>query len=266
MIGGDCTWTGCVPSKTLLHAARLAHQARNSAAFGIDCGNVLVEFPRVIRQVHATIERVYAFETPQVLKEEGITVMHGAARFRDAHTLVVDGTPLRGRYVVICTGATPTTPPLPGIDSVAYLTSANVFALRDLPARLIVLGGGAIGVELAQAFQRLGSEVTLIEANERLLGFADPAASEVIADTLRGEGVQVRLGEAVERVSGADGGVRIVMRGGDITGDRLLVATGRRPNTVELDLHRAGVEVNAHAIAVSDDLRTSRSTSSLPET
>jgi pyruvate/2-oxoglutarate dehydrogenase complex dihydrolipoamide dehydrogenase (E3) component len=257
-VGGDCTWTGCVPSKALLHVAAIAQQAKTSSSMGVSSDNVRIDFNQVMRHVHAVIERVYAHETPQVLEQSGIRVVTGQARFLDPHTIDVDGVTLRARRFILCTGSRPAIPAIAGLDGVACLTSSNVFDLAELPGRLIVLGGGAIGVELSQAFQRLGSSVTVIEAGERLLSFADPRASAVIAEALRTEGVTLRTGEVVERVVAENGCVRVMTTNGDVHGDRLLVATGRKPVVDGLELERAGVEVTEDGITVDARLRTSQ--------
>jgi len=219
---------------------------------------VRVDFQQVMRAVHKTIERVYAFETPEVLAREGVTVICGSARFRDPHTIDVDGRLLQGRHIILCTGAKPTTPPIDGLAEIDYLTSANVFDLTELPTRLIVIGGGATGVELSQAFQRLGSQVTLIESGDRLLSFADPVASTIIADVMRDEGTDLRLGQVVDRVRMTDDGIQVTTANADVVGDRLLIATGRRPVVDDLDLDRAGVEMTRDGIVVDANLRTSQ--------
>ncbi len=257
-IGGDCTWTGCIPSKALLHVARLAHEARTASSFGIIASGVQVDFTRVMQSVDATIKRVYAFETPEVLQSEGVAVVSGQARFCDPHTVDVDGRVLHGRHVVLCTGAEPAVPPIPGLDDVDYLTTATVFSLTKLPNRLVVIGGGATGVELSQAFQRLGSQVTLIESGDRLLSFADPAASTIITDVLRNEGVEVQLSSSVERVERSGDGIRVTPPEGAVVGDQMLVATGRRPVVDGLGLDGIGVETTSKGIVVDEHLRTTQ--------
>jgi pyruvate/2-oxoglutarate dehydrogenase complex dihydrolipoamide dehydrogenase (E3) component len=257
-IGGDCTWTGCVPSKALLHAAALAHQMRHADRFGLPAAALEVDLARVMAAVRAASERVYRFETPDALRAQGIAVFSGAARFRDPHRVAVDGRTLRARRFLICTGARPAIPPLPGLAEVPYLTNETVFQLGCLPRRLLVLGGGPQGVEFAQAFQRLGAAVTLIEREPRLLGFAEPEASRALARVLMAEGVRLRTGSRVQRAEGWADGVRVVLDTEAVAGDRLLVAAGRHPNLDGLDLERAGVAFSGRGIAVDDALRTSR--------
>lgn len=258
-VGGECTWTGCVPSKALLHAAKVVHQMQAATALGPRLAVTEVDLRRVMAQVQAVIQRVYRFETPEVLAEEGLDVVHGPACFLNAHTIDVDGRALRSRRFVICTGARPIIPPIPGLANTPHLTYETVFQLATLPPSLLVLGGGPVGVELAQAFQRLGSAVTLIEQAGGLVPTADPDASAALAERLRDEGMRVRLGATVERIETHDSSVTAVMPKETCAGDALLVAAGRRPDLAGLGLDRAGVAHGPQGILVDDHLRTSES-------
>lgn len=257
-IGGDCTWTGCVPSKALLQVAELAHRMRHADRLGLAPHADPIDLQQVMASVHATIDRVYALETPDILTRQGITVIAGLARFVDAHALDVDGRRVHGRRFIICTGSRPALPAIPGLAECVPLTSETIFDLRVLPERLVVLGAGAVGIELAQAFARLGSAVTVIEQAEHILPMADPEASAVLAAALRVEGLVLRTGTQVERVEQAGSGVRVACNGVWIEADRLLVATGRRPNIAELDLGRPGIQCTEAGILVDEHLRTSR--------
>ncbi len=249
-IGGDCTWTGCVPSKALLHEASLARRLR---AEGVD-----VDFAKVVARVREKVERVYSFETPEKLTARGIEVLRGPARFRDAGTLDVDGLRVQGRHFIVCTGAVPQLPPIPGLEAVPHITYEQVFDLERLPQRLIVLGGGPVGVELAQAFLRLGSQVTLLEKEERLLAAADPEAAEILTRRLVAEGMRVETGAEVQEVSAEADEISLRTRVASFVGDLLLVASGRAPELDGLDLGRAGVEYDRRGIKVDDHLRTTR--------
>ena len=252
-VGGDCTWTGCIPSKALLHAAAVAGDAHSSPW----TANTAIDQAAVMARVRGAIDSVYQRESPEKLAKIGVEVQAGSARFRDRHTVEVGGRVLTAPRFLISTGAVPSAPRLPGLESAGYLTYRDIFELERLPARLIILGGGAVGVELAQAISRLGSEVILVETADRLLPAADPEASRVIAAVLAGEGVQVHLGAAVEEVQRS--GAAVTVQVGDLVlaADELLVATGRLPHTEGLDLHRAGVEMDGPAIRVDSKLRTS---------
>ncbi|MBI3977902.1 MAG: FAD-dependent oxidoreductase, partial [Chloroflexi bacterium] len=257
-IGGDCTWRGCVPSKALLRIAGVAHAMRRADAFGLPLLGQSVDLAQVMAEVRRAVERVYQFETPAVLAKQGITVIQGPARFLDPHRLAVDGQTLAGRRFVISTGARPVIPPVPGLAETPHLTYETVFALSELPRRLLVLGAGPVGVELAQAFRRLGSQVVLIEQADRVLPVADPDASAALGEQLASEGIRLQLGAAVERIEARDGAVRAIVGADTCIGDALLVVTGRRPNVAGLDLERAGVMHSASGIPVDDHLQTNR--------
>ncbi|MBI4493937.1 MAG: FAD-dependent oxidoreductase [Chloroflexi bacterium] len=257
-VGGDCTWSGCVPSKALLHAARVAQLVRRAEAVGLQRVERSLDLERVMAQVQAAVARVYAFETPAALARDGIEVVEGAARFLDPHAVEVAGRVLRARRFIVCTGAQPAIPPIPGLAEAPYLTYADVFTLRALPKHLLVLGGGPIGVELGQAFQRLGSAVTLLEQAERILPIADPEASAALAEQLVDEGVQLRTGAAVARVEPRAGAIAVAVGDAEHVGDALLVAVGRRPNVAGLGLERAGVEHTGKGIPVDARLRTNQ--------
>jgi pyruvate/2-oxoglutarate dehydrogenase complex dihydrolipoamide dehydrogenase (E3) component len=241
-IGGDCTFTGCVPSKTVIEAA-----ARGES------------FAAAMRAARRAIESIAAGEDDDVFRREGIDVLHGWATFRSPHQLDVDGSVLRSRRFVIATGTQPAVPPVDGLAGVDYLTNENVFELTDLPASLAVLGGGAIGCELAQAFRRLGADVTVIEALDRLLPREEPEASAAVAEAFAAEGIELRTGQRLQRVEPLEtkGAVRLHLDSGDIViADRVLVAAGRRGATAELGLEAAGVATDGGFVRVDDRLAT----------
>jgi len=261
-IGGDCTWTGCVPSKALLHAAQVAHHRRHADAVGLPARPVTADLAAVMARVQAAQARVYALETPEHLRDEGVEVFLGAGRFRDARTLDINGQAIVGKRFLICTGASPTVPALPGLHDGPYLTNRTVFGLQRLPERLLVLGGGPVGVELAQAFARLGSAVTILQRNVRLLPATDGEASAVLERALRAEGLTVQTTATAERVERTGTVIRVTGAGPAgpvvVEGDALLVALGRTPSVEGLDLAAAGVRVGARGIVVDDHLRTSQ--------
>lgn len=235
-IGGECTFTGCVPSKTLIQAA-----ARGTA------------FPAAMAAVHHAVAAIAATETPDVLGREGIEVLRGRAVFTSPRQVSVDGRALRARAFVVATGSQPSVPPVPGLAGTGYLTNETVFGLGELPGRLAVLGGGPVGCELAQAFARLGSQVTVIEAAPRLLPAADPEASLVVAEVFGAEGISVRTGVAAASVKHNEKTVMLALASGEeVTADRLLVATGRRPVTGDLGVEAAGVRLDKRGCIVTD--------------
>jgi pyruvate/2-oxoglutarate dehydrogenase complex dihydrolipoamide dehydrogenase (E3) component len=265
-LGGECLWNGCVPSKALIAAARAASDARRADRFGVHAGPVRVEMAEVRAYVESTQARIAPHDSPERFRGLGVEVIQGDARFTGPMAVEVDGRPLRARRIVIATGSSPAIPPIPGLDRVPYLTNETIFSLDTLPATLLVLGGGPIGIEFAQAFARLGSTVHVVEASDHLLAHDDRELADLLASRLREEGVQLHLGATVTRVEragdAAAGAVRLVAaRGGagaelELWGDALLVATGRRPRVESLDLARAGVQHDRGGITVNDSLRT----------
>ena len=253
--GGDCTHFGCVPSKTLLDVAHRVAGAREARQWGL--GTVGdVDFAAVMRHVHDVIDRISEDESPARLASEGIELVRGWARFTGPGSLDVDGRTLQAERVVLALGASASIPPIEGLDTVEHLDNRTLFDLTEQPVHLLVMGGGAIGVELAQAFAQLGSRVTLVEAAERILTKEEPEASTVLTTVLQRAGVDVRTGHQVERVSA--GPTLHLSDGTTVSGSHLLVAVGRRPATDGMDLDVAGVRIGGHGEVVTDAyLRTS---------
>jgi pyruvate/2-oxoglutarate dehydrogenase complex dihydrolipoamide dehydrogenase (E3) component len=259
-IGGDCTYYGCVPSKALLQAARVASHLRTADRFGLEAVQPRVDLGRVMAEVRQAIARVYTYETPEALARAGVDVVLGAARFEDAHTLSIAGMDkrIRARHFLVCTGARPATPAIGGLEDVPYWSYPSVWQQTTLPRRLLVLGSGPVGIELAQAFARFGSEVTVFEQGDRPLRVADPEASGVLRTVLEQEGVCFHFGARVERVTTSKGTIRVMDSGEVVEGDALLVAVGRRPQVEGLELERAGVSYTERGIEVDKHLRTSQ--------
>ena len=193
-------------------------------------------------RITSVIEEIYSAESPEQLLAEGIDTIPGRAEFVDSHRVRVGELQISFRKLLVATGARPAIPPIPGLEESGYLTYETLWSMTQLPERLLVIGGGPIGCELAQAFNRLGSDVLLLEAADRILPNEEPEASETLHTILSGEGVNLRVSQSISSV-GRDGEqFRIVTEGGEWTGDRLLVATGRLPNLAGLELGKAGVE------------------------
>ncbi len=256
--GGDCLWTGCVPSKALLAAAHAAADARAAERYGIRVGEVCVDGAAVLAAVRRAISAIEPVDAPDAVRASGAETAFGSVRFTGRTRAEVDGVVVRFRQALVCTGSAPQLPALPGLPGVEPLTTDSVWDLPDLPDRLAILGGGTSGCELAQAFARLGVRVTLVEAGERLLPGEDPAASELVAEALSRDGVDVRTAGAPVRVTGDRRGGRLHLAdGGTADFTRLLVAVGRAPRTAGLGLDAAGVAVDEHGRVVVDDaLRT----------
>ena len=258
-LGGDCTWTGCVPSKALLRAAGAAHEMRTAARFGLGNHTPEVDFVQVMSRVRGVIENIYEAESPGALRGEGIDVVFGTARFLDSRTIRVDDVELTARRFLICTGASPVVPPIPGLQDVPFLTYETVWELKHLPEGLVVVGGGPVGCELAQAFLRLGSSVTLIEATDRLLPQEEPEASQLLATGLRAEGAKLKLGAGLQAVHRGGNQIRLSFSNGESgEADALLLAIGRRPRLESLGLEQAGVTYTPAGINTNHHLRTKR--------
>ncbi len=248
-MGGDCLNYGCVPSKALLSQARAA-RARATPPNEAD-------FTAAMAHVHATIAAIAPHDSVERFEGLGVQVLQGHARFTGAATAEVDGTTIRARRFVVATGSRALVPPIAGIDTVPYMTNETVFAQSVRPDHLLVIGGGPIGLEMALAHRRLGSEVTVIEG-ARAMGRDDPDAAAVVLDSLRAEGITIREGVPVAAVSGRAGAISVQLQDGDsVAGSHLLVAVGRKPNTDALALDRAGVAHDGRGVTVGTNLRSS---------
>jgi pyruvate/2-oxoglutarate dehydrogenase complex dihydrolipoamide dehydrogenase (E3) component len=259
-VGGDCVWYGCVPSKTLIRAARALHEAESLARFGVSARLADVSKDGVMRHVRAVRESVHEEEKVKFSERE-ITVIHGEPRFVDAHTIEVGDRTIRARRFVIATGSTPFVPPVDGLAAAAHLTNEKLFELESLPGSLAVLGGGPIGTEMAAAMNRLGVRVTVLQRGPRILPRDDVELVDMLTDRLREEGVVIQTGCEVVRVEGEEGGVTLTVRGEDgstetLQSETLLVAVGQRPNVSGMDLENAGVDYSAKGIRTDTTLRT----------
>jgi len=259
-IGGECTWNGCVPSKALIQAARLRHDIERAAEFGLRVGGVEVDFPAVMASVHEAIAAIAQFEDAAHMEARGMAVRKGHARLAAQHTVTVNGDQIRAARIILCTGSLPSIPPIDGLNDVPYLTNENLFELTRLPQHLLVLGAGATGLEMGQAFRRLGSEVTIVEVERNLLPREDADIAACARGLLEREGTRFMLGAQVERVSASGDTIAMeaIVDGSrrTIQGDTLLVATGRQPNTENLGLEAVGVEAGKQGILVNEKLET----------
>lgn len=236
-LGGDCTWTGCVPSKTLLSAAR----------DGLGFGDAM-------DRVHQTVERIAATETADVMRAHGTNVLEARARLATHDSIAVGDRRISAPKIILATGGRPVMPPIDGLADVGALTNESVFLLTDRPASLTIVGGGPIGCELAEAFARLGTSVTLVEGLPALLSREEPAASAVVERALGAHGVTVLTGTMIERVQATnDGGVCVFAGGQEILSDKLLMAVGRTPNAEDLGLDELGVELTDRGFIQTND-------------
>lgn len=257
-IGGDCTWYGCIPSKTLLKIASIVHEFRTANKYGLESHTSKVNLTTVMEEIQKTIFSVYAEESPEKLKADGIDILFGQAQFLDNHRLKVQTEEIYARKILIATGASPLIPEITGLGSINYHTYETIWQLKELPHHLVVLGGGSVGCELAQAFRRLGSNVTLIEKGDRLLPQEDKQSSSVLSQVLAEEGVQTRFNFSPDKVSQDSSGIHLNLGDEEILCDVLLVAVGRVPNVSDLSFEKAGINFTNQGVEVDQFLRTSQ--------
>lgn len=281
LMGGDCLNVGCVPSKALLRSAHAAADVRDASRFGVDVPEgTKVDFGEVMRRMREIRANISPADSAKRYRDElGVDVFLGRGSFASSREIVVGDAVLRFKRAVIATGARAAVPPIPGLADAGYLTNETVFELTELPERLLIVGGGPIGCELAQAFSRFGSNVTLIEMETQFLGREDPDAAEIVRNALERDGVVVRLGTQLTSVEAANGSRTVTLhsasgaagrKGGadgngekgaakleKFTVDAILVGTGRAPNIDDLGLEHAGIEADRRSgVAVDDRLRT----------
>ncbi len=262
LLGGDCLNVGCVPSKCLIRSSRAAAEVRNAAEFGVRVPDgVEVDFAAVMKRMRRVRSSISPNDSAERCRSLGVDVFFGEGRFSGPDTVEVAGATLRFKKAVITAGARAVRPRVEGIDEAGYLTNETVFSLTERPARLAVLGAGPIGCELAQALQRLGSQVTIIERRGQILTREDPDAARIVEEAFRRDGVSLRLNTKPVRATGAAEGKRIHVTTGDgddvIIADEILIGVGRQPNVEGLDLEGVGVEYDPReGVVVDDRLRT----------
>jgi len=265
LMGGDCLNFGCVPSKALLRAARAVASLRQSSELGIGLESSAgqADFTRVMDRVRRLRAEISQNDSVERFAALGVDIFLGTGKFLDRKTVEVDGLKLRFKRAVIATGARPASLDIPGLDAAGFLTNENVFSLTELPPRLLVVGGGPIGCELAQAFARLGSQVTIVETQSRFLAREDAEAAEILAQALARDGVEIRLDTTLSKVE-ARGDVKRVKlvtanRTEELEFDEILVGVGRVPNVEDLGLGAARVHYSRSGVQVNDRLQTTNS-------
>ncbi len=261
-LGGTCINTGCSPTKTMVHRAQVAHYARNGAKWGVRVSDVSVDLEKVVAQKNQIVESFRAGQQRHVDGRPNLHLHRGQAHFTGPHQLTVAGEVLESERIFINTGTRPAIPGIEGLEGAGYLTNASIMELTDLPGHLIVLGGGYIGLEFGQMFRRFGSRVTVVHHSGQILPREDAEVAQELQKALESEGVQFLLNKQTTRVERKGGAVSLTFRGGNgpstLTGSHLLVATGRRPNSDELGLEKAGIETDKNgSIKVNGRLETS---------
>jgi pyruvate/2-oxoglutarate dehydrogenase complex dihydrolipoamide dehydrogenase (E3) component len=261
-LGGDCLHYGCVPSKTLIKSARVYHQMKHATAFGLPKVDVPpVNFRQVADRIRSVVATIQKHDSEERFCTLGAQVIFGRPRFVDEHMVEVNGTSISAAKWVIATGSSPAVPPIPGLADTPHLTNREIFYMDTLPASMIMLGAGPIGIEMAQAFNRLGARVTVINRSPRILGKEDKDMADTVMQIMANEGVQFVLDASVEQVEHIHGQARVTLTDStgkqrQITADALLVAMGRSPNTGGLGLAGIDIPVKRTGIIVDNRLRT----------
>ena len=261
-LGGDCTWSGCIPSKALLKSASVAHLISRSRQFGMTVlGESTMKTDKVMARVRSVVHQAAKNESIELLEKEGIDVILGNPRFLNEKEIEVGGEVIQFKKCVISTGSRPLIPKIEGLEKIAYLSNENLFGLKELPGSMIILGGGPVGVETAQALNRLGAKVCLVEMRQRILFREEEEVSKILEQKIREEGVQVLTGRKALSFSQKLGLVYCRLENLEgkretISAERVLVAVGRRPNTEDLSLEESGVSFTSQGIAVNSYLQT----------
>ncbi len=257
-LGGDCLHYGCVPSKALIKASRVAHEAATAQRWGLSAQPVHNGLAAVNARVQRAIADIGKLDDPVALSELGVDVLLGGAAFVDPHTLRVADRDITAKFILIASGSRPAVPAIEGLAEVGYLTNEDVFDLSDLPARLAVIGGGPIGVELAQAFHRLGSTVTVLQRGPHLIPRDDAEMIDMLECQFAEEGIDVRLDTRLRAVHREGGDTVLTLNDGELRVDKVLCAVGRVPNVESLQLDAAGVTTNQRGIAANELLQTNQ--------
>lgn len=263
-LGGTCLNRGCIPTKTMIASARIAHQAAVSEQSGVETGEVRVNLSRVVDRKDELIRSVRSGSERNVAQNQNVTLIRGNARFTGERRLVVNGEEITADKVFIAVGTRNSVPPIEGLESVPYLDSTSAMELRDIPAHLVIVGGGYIGVEFAQMYRRFGSQVTVLQSAPTLLATEDEDITTALREALVAEGIEVVVNARVIRVEGGDGDVQVAatVSGQEtlFSGTHLMIAVGRVPNTDGLGLETAGVNLDEHGfIKINDRLETTAS-------
>lgn len=267
-LGGDCTWTGCVPSKTLIKAASVLHSAKEASKYGLRFNVDSVDTATVMKHVDQVRREIYEdADNPEIFEEMGIDVEFGEASFVDENTLDIkqengEKKRITARYFFICTGARAMVPPIEGIEKIEYLSNESLFEIENLPKKLLIVGAGPIGTEMAQSFHRLGTEVHVLDMAPRILMNDNPELSEMLMHQLKSEGITYYMNVSVDKLQKSEKGVEVYYsfreKRFSIEADSVLFATGRIPNIESLKLESAGVNSTKKGITVNEKCRTNQ--------
>lgn len=258
-LGGDCLHYGCVPSKSLIHASRVAHDVARGPEFGIHTQLEKIDLQAALGHVHRVIDTIQVHDSTERFESLGVEVIYGKGEFTDSRTFTVNGRALKARSYIIATGSRPARIPVEGLEEAGYITNLTVFSLKHQPKSLAVIGSGPIGCELGQAFARLGSEVTIIGSSDHILPKEEPEAAAVVQAQMEKDGVRILNGTRAQRVEVIDGKKHVHTTNGTVVVDDILLAAGRVPNVDALNLEAAGVAVGKEGITVNSKLQTTNS-------
>lgn len=258
-LGGDCLHYGCVPSKSLIHASRVAHEVTRGHKFGIHTTLEKIDLQAALGHVHRVIDTIQVHDSTERFESLGVEVIYGQGEFTDSRTFTVNGRALKARSFIIATGSRPASPNIEGLEQAGYITNLTVFSLQHQPASLAVIGAGPIGCELGQAFARLGTEVTIIGSKDHILPKEEPEAAIALQERMESEGIRILNNTRAQKVEVIDGKKHVHTTNGTVVVDDILLAAGRVPNVDSLNLEAAGVAVGKDGITVNPKLQTTNS-------
>ncbi|MEO1621459.1 MAG: mercuric reductase [Cyanobacteria bacterium J06632_3] len=257
LLGGDCLHYGCVPSKSLIHAAQIAYNVKTASRFGIYTNEPTINLAEAMGHVHDVIDTIQEHDSTERFEKLGVDVIYGTGQFTDDRTFEVNGRQLKSRSFLISTGSRPTVPPVEGLKEAGFLTNEQIFNVKERPDALAVIGAGPIGCELGQSFARLGSQVTLLASRDVIMPKEEPEAAAVVQKHMEAEGIRILNNTRAKKVEVIDGKKHIHTGSETIIVDEILIATGRTPNVGSLNLEAAGVNYDPKGIKVDEKLRTS---------
>jgi len=257
LLGGDCLHYGCVPSKSLIHAAQIAYNVKTASRFGIYTDAPKINLAEAMGHVHEVIDTIQKHDSTERFENLGVDVIYGMGQFVDENTFEIAGRQLKARAFLVATGSRPTVPPVEGLKEAGFLTNEQIFNVKERPGALAVIGAGPIGCELGQSFARLGSEVTLLASRDVIMPKEEPEAAAVVQKHMEAEGIRILNNTRAQRVDVVNGKKHIHTGKETIIVDEILIATGRTPNVESLNLEAAGVKYDKRGIKVDEKLRSS---------
>ena len=256
-LGGDCLHYGCVPSKSIIHAAQIAYDVKNANRYGIYTNEPTIKLEEALGHVHAVIDTIQEHDSTERFEKLGVEVIYGKGQFTSSKTFEINGRYLQARAFLIATGSRPAVPPVPGLKEAGFLTNEQIFSIQSRPESLAVIGAGPIGCELGQSFSRLGTKVTIINSRDVIMPQEDPEAAMVVQKQMEAEGIRILSNSRAQKVEVINGKKHITAGNETVVVDEILLSTGRTPNVDSLGLEAASVSYDKKGIKVDAKLRTS---------